>query len=282
MDRVAGVAVIAASVIVLPWLAVSAAANIQAFPSPVGRSLNSTCTGARCGAAPNSLFTSGNGSPASFQAAFVVVAVALVVVSYVAWRRGVTGRHDSFWNIPGFVLGIGIFFGVLLLSRSLVGSSVPYDAGGAGGESLWYLTLSLIVVAGVMTAAWVLKRAGRGELLPEVQAPEEVGGAAAVLRRGLASLGRGEAPRLVIIECYRSMQDFLRKKGVEDAPSMTAREFEEAGRRVLDVGRGPVHRLTALFEKARYSDEHLDAEIAAEADSVLKELTRAVEKVSPA
>lgn len=271
----------------LPWLAVSAASNLQAFPSPIGRTLNPTCgsgvgllghavANLTCASTAPSLFTTGGASPASFQAAFVVVAAALLAVSYIAWRRGVTGRHDSFWNIPGFLLGMVLFLGVILLSRSLVGGSPPPAPGDIRGPSLWYLSLSVLLIAGGVSSAWVLRRAGRGSVVPEVPLDDGAAGMAAVLRRGIASLHRGDAPRSVIIECYRSMQELLRRRGVEDAPYMTAREFEEAGRSAFAVGGAPIHRLTALFERARYSDEALGAETAAEADSVLRALSESV------
>ena len=53
---------------------------------------------------------------------------------------------------------------------------------------------------------------------------------------------------------------------------MTAREFEGACQQVFPVKRDPIHRLTLLFERARYSDEEVGSVQASEAEGVLTEL----------
>jgi hypothetical protein len=71
--------------------------------------------------------------------------------------------------------------------------------------------------------------------------------------RALESLRTGLDFKNVIVQCYRQMSLVLQQEqGIELEDTMTAREFE----RLLEA-RGfpaaPVHRLTQLFEAARYS-----------------------------
>lgn len=72
------------------------------------------------------------------------------------------------------------------------------------------------------------------------------------------ALRSGRDFRNVIIQCYSQMEaDLKDERGIERSASMTSREFE-----ALLASRGfppgPVHELTRLFEKVRYSREELN------------------------
>ena len=96
--------------------------------------------------------------------------------------------------------------------------------------------------------------------------------AVTVLDRAIHSLRSGTDPRSVVISCYRALCETLQERGVSGSPSTTAREFEVASENALQIHHGTLHRLTALFEKARYSAEEVSRGEAVEAESVLSEL----------
>jgi hypothetical protein len=155
-----------------------------------------------------------------------------------------------------------------------------------GGSSLplSFIPVAAIVVAMLVAGFMILGRSG-GRLRsapwrsPSVATEEERQEFASVLERASQSLKAGDEPRSVIIECYRALCEVLQKRGAVNNPSMTAREFEGASQRRLAVRPDLLHRFTALFEKARYSNEEIFAGEASESESMLDALKSEVERV---
>ncbi|MDG6981099.1 MAG: DUF4129 domain-containing protein, partial [Nitrososphaerota archaeon] len=276
------VGLLATIVVALPWLTVSVAANLQAYPPPVPTRIGNWCAGASCPTSVTSLSPiTGQANPALFQLALLAVAAIFLGVSYYAWRKGVRSGQDSLWNLPALLVAFGLFYVFLIASSFLQGYSFP------GSGVIWassfplsYLSTSLVVIAGGISAMWILSRSGRTRTLRAPPAAERsIQTTVAVLQKAIDSLRRGGAPRLVIINCYRSMEELLQEGGVINAPSMTVREFETASREAFSIESGPIHRLTTLFERARYSEEEIDAPQAADAEAVLSELREGMGKV---
>ena len=199
----------------------------------------------------------------------LVLAAALFAVStIVAWRKG---SRDRGWNLWSAVIILAAIWGLLTIAR--VYGTFPVTSQGAGPSSTgWfaYVSLALILCAAVLVFFWKWQRPGM--TLPAVpQSAPRRAEAAAVIDEAIYSLRTGSDPRGVILACYRSLCELLRSRGVEGSPSMTAREFESAGRSLLPVSHEAIHRLTSLFERARYSDEDIGPGDAGEAEAVLSE-----------
>jgi hypothetical protein len=278
MKRALNFGIFATVVVALPWLAATVAANLQAFPPPVPSSINIHCVGG-CSTLPTGYPLVGQGGSVSFQLALVALALMFVSVSLLAWRRGVRSGYDSLWTLPALLLFVGLSYALLTVIPSLERFSLPRL--GIDSYAVSYLLLSLIVIAGGMGLIWFLSRSVTTRTLPAPLMSGEVGEKAAVatvIQRAINSLRVGSDPRSTIIKCYKSMEEILQGGGVVASPSLTAREFETASRDIFLVEYGPIHRLTALFERARYSEEEIDLHEASEAKAVLSELGEEVNR----
>jgi len=86
--------------------------------------------------------------------------------------------------------------------------------------------------------------------------PHPLDGIARVARTSLGNLKSGGDFEHAIIECYARMSAVLvEKKGLQREVAMTPNEFAE---RLTKAGlpRGPVNKLTRLFETVRYGGQH--------------------------
>ncbi len=92
----------------------------------------------------------------------------------------------------------------------------------------------------------------------------------------LEQLSQGAAVYPTIVQCYRRMvQTVQRQRKVQRAASMTAHEFI-ATLVGLGLPSTAVHRLTQLFEKARYSDQPEEAGATEEAQACLGAIVEAL------
>jgi hypothetical protein len=195
------------------------------------------------------------------------------VSSIIAWQRKVQ-TSKSAWSLLSLLL---VFALVYAISGFLnVVRSVSLPGLGAFNPLLYWLSfvpLALILIAGALGVRWIAQRPGL-TTSKTIQAtlPEEKTAAVGVIDRAIRSLRSGTDPRSVVISCYRALCETLQERGVPGTPSTTAREFEVASENALPIRHETLHRLTALFEKARYSDEEVGTRDAAEAESVLTEL----------
>lgn len=63
-----------------------------------------------------------------------------------------------------------------------------------------------------------------------------------------------------IITLYAKICSFLEKKGAKNAPSLTAREFEENVYKILKFKSNNFHELTLIFEETKYSNHEINQE----------------------
>jgi hypothetical protein len=266
-----------ALVLGFPWLASSVASNLETTSAPASQSVlpnsNSLAT---------SRFPAFESGVPNLQLDLIIVATALLVISYLGWRRGGgrsrgnTGRFDPLSMMLAVCVLLALY-GVIDVFRS--GLTVT------GGPSLPLSFVPLAAVAAaIVTAGFMVLRRTEGlrrsaTWRPSATATEEERQEfAAALGRASRSLKAGGEPRSVIIECYRALCEVLQKRGAVNSPSMTAREFEGVSQRRLAIRPDLLHRFTALFEKARYSDEVIIAGEATESESMLDALRSEVER----
>lgn len=79
-----------------------------------------------------------------------------------------------------------------------------------------------------------------------------------------------------IIELYKQICSFLEKHGVQNAPSLTAREFEENVFKLTGFKSDSFHNLTLLFEEARYSTHPIDEEKVNLARELVKKILKEI------
>jgi len=170
------------------------------------------------------------------------------------------------------VVVAGIVYLLVVIFNSFRGISTPgFRVGQSVDAALSFVPLALVLALGVTSTVWALQRHRRTQGSPPPGNVESKQ-AASVIRGALASLRRGTDPRSVIINCYRSLTEILQRSGAVNSPAMTAREFELSSQQVLSVRRDAVHRLTGLFEIARYSNRDVGRKEASEAEATLSEL----------
>jgi hypothetical protein len=80
-----------------------------------------------------------------------------------------------------------------------------------------------------------------------------------------------------ILELYKRICEFLEKRGVENAPHLTAREFAEEVTKILGFESRNFYELTKLFEEARYSSHKISEEEVEFARKLIKEIINEIE-----
>ena len=266
------IGLLATILVAFPWLAVSIAANLQLLPSGSSGPPSTSCS-PNCPTSSQAVLPPTNGNPLVLELTLAIVLSLLVLTGIIAWRRKVQTSR-GLWSLLSLLFIFALVYGLAAVLRTLQANPFP-NLGGIYPEFYWlsYVPLALILVGGALGAKWILQRpdfttSKRIQLAP----PEEKVAVLKVLDRAIHSLRSGSDPRNVVIGCYRALCETLKERGVPSTPSMTAREFEAASENTLPIRHETLHKLTALFEKARYSDEEVGARDVAEAESVLTDL----------
>jgi hypothetical protein len=282
MRRNLWLVLVMALVLGFPWLASSVASNLETTTAPSARLVPPNSTPASTSSLP-----AYEGGTPNLQLDLVIVAAAFLVIAYLGWRRGPRRGSADRLN-PLDPLSMTLALCTLLALYGII-DSVRIGLPTISGSSLSLSFIPVVAILVVMFVAgfMILGRSG-GRLRsapwqpPSVATGEERQEFASVLERASQSLKAGDEPRSVIIECYRALCEVLQKRGAVNNPSMTAREFEGASQGRLAIRPDLLHRFTALFEKARYSNEEIFAEEASESESMLDVLKSEVERVSDA
>lgn len=265
-------ALLAAVVVSFPWLAVSIAANLQLLPSGGSGPPSLSCS-PNCPTFSQVVPQPTAGNTMVFLITLVIVLSLFVVSGIIAWERKVQ-TSKSVWSLLSVLLLFALVYalsGVLNIIRTI---SVP-DLGVFNPMLYWlsFVPLVLILIAGALGVKWIAQRPGlTTSKTATATLPEEKMATVSVLDKAIHSLRSGTDPRSVVISCYRALCETLQERGVPGTPSTTAREFEVVSEKALPIRHETLHKLTALFEKARYSTEEVAPGDAAEAESVLSEL----------
>jgi Domain of unknown function (DUF4129) len=90
-----------------------------------------------------------------------------------------------------------------------------------------------------------------------IERPDEAVEVMAILDQARTSLKFGSDYRGTVLNCYKAICRVLQRDTPIDDSRLTAREFESLAAKKLSVGQIYIHDVTALFERARYSDESI-------------------------
>ena len=136
----------------------------------------------------------------------------------------------------------------------------------------WGYTLLALVVLGGLAAAWYL-RERREAPLPEDE-PDEL---LAAVDLSLEDLERDPDARRAVIRAYARMERALASYGIARRPSETPLEYLARALTALRVGRPSVERLSALFERAKFSNHEIDVTMKGDAIAALGSLREELE-----
>lgn len=133
----------------------------------------------------------------------------------------------------------------------------------------WLLTV--IGAAALLLAALALRIGGGRRSAAAVPA-----GAAAALEGAVAAsleeIAAETDPRRAVVAAWMSMSEALARHGIARHPSEAALEYVQRALRAVHVRTDSVQRLTALFQRARYSDHPATAAMRDEALAALREV----------
>jgi hypothetical protein len=142
----------------------------------------------------------------------------------------------------------------------------PTDPGGLPPVHWWGILLLALVVLAAAAAAWYLRER------PVEAEPDEPDELVAAVELSLEDLERDPDPRRAVIRAYARMERALGAHGLPRRPSETALEYLARALTSLHVGRASVERLTALFERAKFSRHEIDGSMKDEALAALSSL----------
>jgi hypothetical protein len=144
----------------------------------------------------------------------------------------------------------------------------PGSERGSGAAALAAgIAAGIVAVAavGVVAARRRRQRPGLGELGARTAV-------AAGARDALEEIAIPADPRAAVLAAYARMEAALARVGLGRRASEAPREYLARFEAALGGGRGPAERLTALFERARFSPHAIDERLRAEALDALTAL----------
>ena len=224
-----------------------------------------------------------------------VVAGGVLVVYGLAQRRAIarevaSGRYPR-TSIVGWILVVLAFTGLVYLRRSHLGlqhandgtdllsgarrppSGVPPSATDATSYEphfSWLPVAVALALIAIATAAYAIAvhRRRRGPVERQSLA-EDV---AAVLDQALGDLHAESDPRRAVIAAYVRLEHVLAAHGLPRRRSDTEEEYLARMLEELELPARPAERLTALFERARFSTHAMDAGMKEEAIGSLEQV----------
>jgi hypothetical protein len=149
----------------------------------------------------------------------------------------------------------------------------PGSERGSGAAALAAgIAAGIVAVAavGVVAARRRRQRPGLGELGARAAV-------AAGARDALEEIAIPADPRAAVLAAYARMEAALARVGLGRRASEAPREYLARFEAELGGGRGPAERLTALFERARFSPHAIDERLRAEALDALTALRTELE-----
>ena len=184
-------------------------------------------------------------------------------------------------SILKMLLGVVLFMALVSYLQPAIErlSELGVDGGGgtpaveveAGPEQRSGSRWGLFVLGGaVLLIIWGVARATRIPPGTDVEPLADSGQAVAtVIDAVLAELVTSADPWAVVITAYARMEEALEAVGLARRPSEAPHEYLERALGRLQVSRAAVHRLTGLFEFARFSNHDIDQDMADKANLAL-------------
>jgi hypothetical protein len=222
----------------------------------------------------------------------IEVIMAGVALGFIIWlllpggrrrrRRRHQGRSSS---IAGALILLAIFLLLLRLggfdlepatttTTTVADAATTLTAGPAEPPPPVGSSFGLLTVVAAMTAvALALLTARRETPADEAETTERTRMVLAdTLDDLLAELEASDDPRQIVIGAYARMEQALASAGLPRKRADSPRQYLAKVLRSLDVSERSAARLTDLFEEARYSPHDINASMASEAMSALREV----------
>ena len=130
----------------------------------------------------------------------------------------------------------------------------------------WWIVAGFVLLAAAAAVIFLLRRK-RGKRRDEVESPPDA--LVDALDRSLDDLEGERDPRRAVIRAYARMERALAFHGLPRRPHETSLEYLARLLTSLRVSRTSVKRLTALFERAKFSHHPVDPAMKAEAIEAL-------------
>lgn len=208
--------------------------------------------------------------------AFAVAMMAFLLWLYVSNRKGLRGLPAP-WDLIAVVLAVSILLPLILVwlaSGQVPGAVPPEDAnetspGGGGPADLPAQLTRAVPVLGIaftfIVIAFALATASRSlfQRRPEDARAAPAGErheASVAVDRAIAALEAGRDPREVILLCYATLMDLLKRRGLSGLDPLTPREVERRALVQLGVPELDLELITSVFEEARYSEHPMGPE----------------------
>ena len=178
-----------------------------------------------------------------------LVPAALVISVIVVAREG--SHHSSTVRRPALAPGSAT------PSHSRHG---PTTAAGHSGTPTVHWLIWMLVAAVVLVTVVALALRRRSRVEPGTKASAEASSRAlqAVIQESLDDLERETDPRRAVIRAYSGMERELAGHGFGRQPSEAPLEYLARSLSVMRVSRNAGERLTALFQRARFSEHTID------------------------
>jgi hypothetical protein len=236
---------------------------------------------------------------------FLIVFVLMIPISgwlYLNQHRDVERRRQRSFPVR-VVRGLLILFALMLLGFAAtwlwrrghlpnLSTLLRPSSGAAGGKGkqstvapysptfewpvLW-ATLALLAVGGALLyRSW--RRHGVLEP-PAADGPTVAEELAVSIGEAIDDLEAEPDARVAVIAAYARMERVLGRTGIGRRPSETAIEYLRRVLGELSSNRDAVSRLTALFERAKFSRHEIDAPMKHEAIAALREIRDGLEAV---
>jgi hypothetical protein len=199
----------------------------------------------------------------------IVVAVALLAVPILVVLvrgRGPAGLRIRRTRVRRGPLLVALWLLASALVALLVSRSDPL---GLPSVFLWGVVAVAFAAVGAV-ALWLRLR--EPPLPPRSDTEDDSSELLTAVDLSLTDLDQEPDPRRAVIRAYARMEGALGLHGLARQPSETPLEYLARALGSLRVGRAAIERLTALFERAKFSTHEIDGSMKADALAALRAL----------
>ena len=206
-----------------------------------------------------------------------------------AYERARLRRQSRFRSVAVFLLFLGALALALRLAEetrqngevrapvTATTGTPPGDAGPRKGYEPEFAALPVAILlglGGLAIAALVLAARARRKALGPLRDPGLLEALEDVLAESLDDLRAERDPRKAVVAAYARLERTLAAYGVPRAPAEAPAEYLARILTELEVSQDSAGRLTALFERAKFSQHEVDAGMKEEAIDALETARR--------